>query len=113
LLGELGSKLVKFRVDNERERLLQQQTIADIETKLAGVRTTEIITPAARLPDPVGAGRRTIVALYVLLGMMAGVFAAFIADVIARARTRQPAAGNGAHPEQPEPDVEVAMWESR
>lgn len=112
-LSELGSKLVKFRVDNERERLLQQQTIADIETKLASVRTTEILTPPARLPDPVGTGRRTIVALYVLLGVMAGVFAAFIADFVARAKARPPAAGNGAHPEQPEPETEVAMWESR
>ncbi|MFZ5875345.1 MAG: hypothetical protein ACOYXU_02935 [Nitrospirota bacterium] len=112
-LSELGSKLVKLRVDNERDRQLQQQTISDIENKLAGVRTTAILTSPARLPDPAGVGRRTVLMLYAVLGVMAGVFAAFIAEFMDQARTRLRTASNGAHPEQPEPEVEAVMWESR
>ncbi len=112
-LSELGSKLVKLRVDNERERQLQQQTIADLEAKLAGVRSTAILTPPTQLLDPVGVGRKIVVALYALLGLMGGVFAAFIVEFINGARTRPLAAGNGAQTEQPETEVEAVMWERR
>ncbi|MEW6683045.1 MAG: hypothetical protein AB1451_08990 [Nitrospirota bacterium] len=114
-LGELGSKLVKLRVDNEREKALQQQVITDIETKLTGIRTTVVLTPPARLPDPAGVGRGTIVALYALLGLMAGVFTAFLAEFLQQARSRRYPAGNGAQAEHLDTDVETeaVMWGRR
>lgn len=112
-INELGSKLVKLRVDNERDQQLQQHAISDIESKLAGVRTTAILTSPARLPDPVGVGRKAVIALYTLLGLTAGVLAAFVAESIQRATVRPWVAEGRPHPGRPETEVETVMWETR
>jgi LPS O-antigen subunit length determinant protein (WzzB/FepE family) len=111
----LSGKLVKLRADHDREKSLQEQTINDLEVKLAGVRPTKIFLTPTRSIDPVGVARTTIVALYTLLGLMVGVFAAFLTEFMVQTRTQhRPHSGNGAQPEQQsEPEVETVMWESR
>lgn len=111
-ISESGSKLVKLRVDNERERQLQQQAIADVENKLGSVRATAILTPPARSSEPAGVGRAVVVLLYAILGTMAGVFAAWLAESFQRAPPR-PVSGNGIRDQETEAEVETVMWERR
>ena len=95
-IGELGSKLVKLRVDHERDKTLQQQAIADIETKLAGVRTTDVLSPPARSFVPTGTGKKAILAVYGLLGLIGGIVAAFFAEFVATTRAQLRASGEGS-----------------
>jgi hypothetical protein len=110
-IAEINSKLVKLRVDNERDKALQQQVIADVDSKLAAIRTTAILTPPTRLPDPAGVGRGTIVALYALLGLMAAVFAAFLVEFLQQA-THRGSPRDPLRPDQLETEVETetVMW---
>lgn len=104
---------MKLRVDNQRDKTLQQQAIDDIQVKLTGVRPTQTLLAPTQSLDPVGVGRATILTLYALLGLMAGVFAAFAAEFLAQARTPRWPTGNGAQSDQPETEVEAVMWETR
>jgi hypothetical protein len=106
-ISELGSKLVKLRVDQEREKTLQQQTIDDIQVKLTGVRPTQILLAPTRSLDPVGVGRKMIVLLYVMLGLMAGVFAAFALESVQQGKSRKQPARNGVQAEHIDTEVET------
>ena len=95
-IGELGSKLIKLRVDREREKTLQQQTITDIETKLAGVRTTGVLSPPAQSLEAAGTGKKAILAVYGLLGLIGGIVAAFFTEFVATTRAHLRASGEGS-----------------
>jgi hypothetical protein len=95
-IGELGSKFVKLRVDHEREKALQQQTIDDIDAKIAGVRPTRVLLAPAASFDPTGAGKKAILAVYGLLGLIGGIVAAFFAEFVATTRAQLRASGEGS-----------------
>ena len=109
-IGELGSKFVKLRVDHEREKVLQQQTIDDIDAKIAGVRPTRVLLAPAASLDPVGAGKKALLAVYGLVGLIGGIVAAFFAEFVATTRAQLRASGNGAAALG---DAEVARRPSR
>jgi len=85
-VGELEGKLVKLRVDHERDIALQQQTIAEIEAKIAVLRGTHPLLAPMRSLEPTGTGRRSIVAVAAVLGLIGGLFLVFVVEFLQNAR---------------------------
>jgi len=85
-VSELEGRLVKLRVDHEREIDLHQQTIAEIEAKIAALRGTHPLLAPMQSLEPTGTSRRFIVAMAGVLGLIAGLFAAFGAELFRNAR---------------------------
>ncbi len=95
-IGELGSQFVKLRADHEREKALQQQTIDDIDAKISAVRPTRVLLAPAASFDPTGTGKKAILAVYGLLGLIGGIVAAFFAESVASTRAQLRVSGEGA-----------------
>jgi capsular polysaccharide biosynthesis protein len=74
----------------ETQRTQEDETanIEDLRLALTGMLETRAVTPPLRLPEPVGLGRPITLAVAVLVGLMLGVFVAFFAEFLAKARTR-------------------------
>ena len=85
-VGELEGKLVKLRVDHERDIALQQQAIGEIEAKIAALRGTHPLLAPMQSLEPTGTGRRVIVAVAAVLGLVGGLFMAFVAEFLGNAR---------------------------
>jgi capsular polysaccharide biosynthesis protein len=85
------------RQDNLNETILETQrmqedekaNIEDLRLTITGMLETRAVTPPLRLPEPVGLGKPIILAVAVLVGLMLGVFVAFFAEFLAKARTRR------------------------
>lgn len=80
-------ELERFRIDWERAREAQRQTVRALEARLESARDTRVVTPPARSLEPEGPGKAVILALGVILGLMIGIFAAFFAEFLKNART--------------------------
>ena len=85
-VGELEGKLVKLRVDHERDIALQQQAIAEIEAKIAALRGTHPLLAPMQSLEPTGTGRRFIVAVAAVLGLIGGLFLVFVVEFLQNAR---------------------------
>ncbi len=80
------SELEKRLADLERDRAMQQEIISANETQLSRIRGTRVIVGPARSLEPVGPGRAVILTLAGVLGLVLGIFAAFFAEFLQRAR---------------------------
>lgn len=107
LAAELPKQLDDIRraaEDNGREILAQQETIADLEARLAEVRETRAIQPPMQSLEKVGPGRTVIVLLAGMLGVFLGVLSAFGTEFVARVRAELADTGAGARPDRgPDP----------
>lgn len=74
--------------DNLRNQTELQERLREAEAKIVNIRYTRPITPSLRSPDPRGVGREVIVVLAGILGLMLGMFAAFITEFRNRVRER-------------------------
>ena len=64
----------------------QQQRISALENGLGSIRETQVVVGPARSLEPVGPSRAIIPALAGVLGLILGIFAAFFAEFLERAR---------------------------
>jgi uncharacterized protein involved in exopolysaccharide biosynthesis len=76
--------------DSENSRLQSdlQDKLDDLNTKLASIIPTRSITPTLRSLHPTGVSGRTIIAVSLSAGVTLGLFAAFVAEFVARVRNR-------------------------
>ena len=78
--------LEKRMADVKRDMTTQQEQISTIEMGLRSIRETRLIIGPARSLEPVGPGRAVILALAGVLGLILGIFAAFFAEFLTKAR---------------------------
>lgn len=87
-LPQERDKLKNDLADNLRGQTELQEKVKEAQAKIVNVRYTRPITPSLRSHEPQGVGRGIILALAGILGLMLGVFAAFIAEFRTRVRER-------------------------
>ena len=75
--------------DHRREIDNQQQAIQVLKTRLANIKETHALIEPVRSLGPVGPGGKVILALAGVLGLMLGLFAAFMAEFLAKVRQRR------------------------
>ncbi len=96
-LGELEEKLkvglesrhdtlVKEIANNLRDQSEKRDEMAKLDIELANFQDTRALAPPMQSPSPVGTGRKVIVILALVLGLMAGVFAAFFREFLSQVR---------------------------
>lgn len=85
-MADNQDELTKALADNRRAQADQQNNIAKLNIQLANLRETRALLPPMRSTEPAGPGRSVIVLLALLLGLMLGVFAAFVVEFLAKAR---------------------------
>jgi capsular polysaccharide biosynthesis protein len=66
----------------------EKANIEDLRLAITGMLETRAVKPPLRLPEPIGLGKPAILVVAVLVGLMLGVFVAFFAEFLAKARTR-------------------------
>ncbi|MBK9130702.1 MAG: hypothetical protein IPM20_03530 [Gammaproteobacteria bacterium] len=74
--------------DNLRSQAELQERLREAEAKIVNIRYTRPITPSLRSQNPLGVSREVIVILSGILGLMLGIFSAFIAEFQIRIRER-------------------------
>lgn len=74
--------------DNLRRQSELQEKQQEVQAKLANIRYTRPITPTLRSLEPKGTGKPVIIALAGILGLMLGVFCAFLAEFHAKTKAR-------------------------
>lgn len=77
--GEAIAQTIQERVDIEQERV-------DIEAELESLRTAEVLVVARESLENAGPGKLLILALATVLGLMLGIFAAFMVEFGSRVR---------------------------
>ncbi|HFD91853.1 MAG TPA: hypothetical protein ENJ22_01025 [Gammaproteobacteria bacterium] len=82
-------KLRKLTADHQREIENQKQVVQALETRLANIKATRALLEPARSPEPVGPGGAVIITVAGVLGLMGGLFSAFVAEFLARVRQRR------------------------
>lgn len=78
-------KISRQLEQNGTDQKTQQVHIQEIEARHAAMQPPQAVVRPQRLPEPVGLSRFVILAVAGVLGLMLGVFAAFIAEFLARA----------------------------
>jgi uncharacterized protein involved in exopolysaccharide biosynthesis len=78
--------LAKQLADNQRAQANQQETISKLKIQLANLRETRALSPSMRSPDATGPGKVVVVFLSLLLGLMVGIFGAFLLEFMAKVR---------------------------
>ncbi len=86
LIGDYESELKKLHIDREKQGNLQMLTIREIESNIAAIEPTRILRQAGKSIGLVGTGTSVKVALGLILGLMIGVFGAFVVEFSAKAR---------------------------
>ena len=66
--------------DNLRKQTELQEKLQQLQAKIVNIRYTRPIVPTLRSLDAHGTGRSVIIALAAVLGLMLGIFAAFLAE---------------------------------
>lgn len=82
-------KLRNAQADNLRGQAELQERLQEAQAKIANIRYTRPVTPTLRSHEPQGIGRSVIAVLAGILGLMLGVFAAFLAEFRLKVRERQ------------------------
>jgi len=72
----------------------EQERIAGLEARIKAIRDTRAIQPPTRSPEPVGPGKKVIVALAGMLGVFLGLLAAFGVELVGGIQAEM--AGEGA-----------------
>ena len=72
--------------DNLRAQLNEQGAINKIKTQILNMKETAVLMPPTRSLKRISPKRRLIVSLAAVVGLMAGIFSAFFAEFIAKAR---------------------------
>lgn len=80
--------LVKALADNRREQANNQTEIDKLEIVLKNIRETRAIIEPTQSLKPVGVSKPAIVLLGAIAGLMLGVFAAFFAEFLAKAKVQ-------------------------
>jgi len=79
-------KITKLVADHQRSINIQQQQIQELKTKLANMKQTRALIDPVRSLAPVGPSGKSIMALAIVMGLLIGIFAAFMAEFLAKAR---------------------------
>ncbi|MCC6206716.1 MAG: hypothetical protein IT488_00980 [Gammaproteobacteria bacterium] len=87
-LPEERDRLKNDLADNLRGQAELQERLRESQAKIVNIRYTRPITPTLRSDNAHGVGGGVIVALAGILGLMMGVFAAFIAEFRSKVRER-------------------------
>ncbi|MCK4620858.1 MAG: hypothetical protein KAT62_01455 [Desulfuromonadales bacterium] len=85
---KLQSQLVKLKVQRELDQESQENVISSIENKLTDLQETHTLGVAVRSFKPAGSGKKIVLALSGMLGLMGGVMLAFFAEFVSTARQR-------------------------
>ncbi len=87
-IGLLQGQLVKQRVILEREQETQRNVVLSIDNKLANLQETRTLGVAVRSLKPTGTGKKIILILSGLCGIMGGLFLALFVELIGYVRQR-------------------------
>ena len=79
-------KLKKALADNRRAYLNIKDNIARLELKIANLQETRAVYPATQSIEPAGIGKKAVVLLALIAGLMVGVFGAFFLEFMEKAR---------------------------
>ena len=85
LISSYQAELEKMHLDRAKQENIQLLAIKEIESGIAEIRPTQILRQAGRSNSPVGTGTVVKIALGVILGLMMGVFGAFLVEFLAKA----------------------------
>lgn len=94
-LADERDALKKILMDNERQKHDNAVQIDSLKMQLANFQETRMLAPLARSLKPVGTPRRVIVLLAVIIGILVGVFSAFVAEFLRKVRERSKEASIG------------------
>jgi uncharacterized protein involved in exopolysaccharide biosynthesis len=87
-LSDDRDKLKNDLADNLRSQTELQEKLQELQAKIVNIRYTRSILPTIRSLEPGGAGKLTIIALSLILGLAAGIFAAFVAEFRSKVKER-------------------------
>lgn len=87
-LPQEKDKLKNDLADNLRSQTELQEKLKEAQAKIVNIRYTRPITPSLRSHEPQGVGRGIILTLAGILGLMLGIFAAFMAEFRTQVRER-------------------------
>ena len=85
-IAVLKEKIAKLEADNARAIEAQKESVRDLETRVQSLRETRALLPPVASLEPVGPGKAVVIVLSVALGIILGVFGAFVAEFFANAR---------------------------
>ncbi len=88
-MPEERAEISKALADNERVVEEQRGALNMIASDLGAIRETRALLPPTQSDSPVAPSRGLIVALAAIFGLMLGIFSAFIAESISKARKNQ------------------------
>ncbi len=88
-IDEAKSQLINLRAQRLSKQEQQRNAIAAAENKINLYQDTKALSIAVRSLKPVGQSKALIVALAAMLGLMAGVMLAFIAEFMIKVRQQQ------------------------
>lgn len=81
-------KLKNALADNLRGQMELQEKLREAQAKIVNIRYTRSIVPTLRSLEPRGSGKLVVAALSVILGLMLGIFAAFLAEFRLKVREK-------------------------
>lgn len=87
-LPRLETKFEKMLEDHNRAIVVQKESIAKLENQWANVLETQAVAVATPTADTHGKSKAVIILLAGMLGLMLGVFLAYVAEFLAKARQR-------------------------
>lgn len=85
-IDALEAKYEKLLIDQERRLPQARAKVEELETRIANLRETRAVLPPRQSLRPVGSRPSMYVALSVVLGLMLGVFAAFMVGFVKSVR---------------------------
>lgn len=88
LISSYKAELEKMHINRARQEGVQMLAVKEIKSRIAGLRPTRILRQAGRSISPVGTGAAVMIALGVMLGLVMGVFGAFMVEFLAKAKPR-------------------------
>jgi LPS O-antigen subunit length determinant protein (WzzB/FepE family) len=87
-LSDDRDKLKNDLAENLRNQTELQERLQELQAKIVNVRYTRPILPTIRSIEPEGIGKPVVIALAVILGLMAGLFTAFVAEFRLKVKER-------------------------
>jgi hypothetical protein len=87
-LSDDRDKLKNDLADNLRNQTELQEKLQELQAKIVNIRYTRSILPTIRSTEPDGIGKRDVIVLATVLGLLLGVFTAFMAEFLSKVRKR-------------------------
>jgi hypothetical protein len=87
-LENIKAELMKFDFELEQKIEKKNLQLASLQLQLRNSQPTKMIVPPQRSAKPVGPGRKVIVALSGILGLMLGIFVAFFAEFLNKVKEK-------------------------